>query len=105
MLAGFVREEFTRNALARLIALIARPVLGRFRHRMDHRPHNGACLLGLRGIVIKSHGSADAYAFGFAIRRRRRGLAAPAADGTEAAVAPLLARLASRPAAASAGAL
>src|SRR5258708_32059054 len=58
MLAGIVREEFTRNALARLIALVARPVLGRFRHRVDHRPPNGAFLLGLRAIVIKRHGSA-----------------------------------------------
>jgi glycerol-3-phosphate acyltransferase PlsX len=105
MLAGFVREEFTRNALARLIALIARPVLGRFRHRVDHRPHNGACLLGLRGIVIKSHGSADAYAFGFAIRRAVEASRHQLLMRTEAAVAPLLAKAASRPRQASAGAL
>jgi len=105
MLAGFVREEFTRNALARLIALIARPVLGRFRHRVDHRPHNGACLLGLRGIVIKSHGSADAYAFGFAIRRAVEASRHQLLARTESAVVPLLANLAGRPAEASAGAL
>jgi glycerol-3-phosphate acyltransferase PlsX len=105
MMAGFMREEFTRSALARLIALIAQPVLGRFRHRMDHRPHNGACLLGLRGIVIKSHGSADAYAFGFAVRRAVEASRHQLLMRTEAAVAPLLAKLASRPAEADAGAL
>jgi phosphate acyltransferase len=105
MLAGFVREEFTRTWLARLIALIALPVLGRFRHRVDHRPHNGACLLGLRGIVIKSHGSADAYAFGFAIRRAADAARSRLVLRTEAAVAPLLANLAARPAAVDAGAL
>ena len=102
MLAGFVREEFTRNALARLIALIAWPVLGRFRRRVDHRRHNGACLLGLRGIVIKSHGSADTYAFGFAIRRAVEAARHQLLVRTETAVAPLVAN---RAACASAGAL
>jgi glycerol-3-phosphate acyltransferase PlsX len=44
-------------------------VLRAFRNRMDHRRYNGASLLGLRGIVIKSHGSADRYAFGQALQR------------------------------------
>ena len=104
MLAGFVREEFTRNLLARLIALIALPVLGRFRRRVDHRQHNGACLLGLRGIVIKSHGSADAYAFGFAIRRAVEAARHELMMRTQAAVAPLVANRPDRPAQASAGA-
>jgi glycerol-3-phosphate acyltransferase PlsX len=69
MVRHFLREEFTRNPLRRLAALAARPVLNAFRVRMDHRRYNGASLLGLRGIVVKSHGSADAYAFGQAIRR------------------------------------
>ena len=43
------------------------PVINAFKNRVDHRRYNGASLLGLRGIVIKSHGSADAYAFGCAI--------------------------------------
>jgi phosphate acyltransferase len=98
MLAGVVREEFTRTWLARLIALIALPVLGRFRHRVDHRPHNGACLLGLKGIVIKSHGSADAYAFAFAIRRGAEAARHGLLVKTQAAVAPLVANLQSRPA-------
>jgi glycerol-3-phosphate acyltransferase PlsX len=67
MLATMVREEFTRNALAKGLALLAGPVLARLRRRLDHRRYNGASLLGLRGIVIKSHGSADEVAFGNAI--------------------------------------
>jgi phosphate acyltransferase len=64
-----MREEFSRNALTRMAALIAMPVLRAFRDRLDHRRYNGASLLGLRGIVIKSHGSADRYAFGQALAR------------------------------------
>ena len=69
MLGGFIREEFTRNPLTKLAALVALPVLNRFKHRVDHRRYNGASLLGLRGLVIKSHGSADVYAFGQALVR------------------------------------
>ncbi|PNM83033.1 phosphate acyltransferase PlsX [Achromobacter xylosoxidans] len=50
---------------------LAKPVLNRLRNRVDNRRYNGAALLGLRGVVIKSHGSADAYAFGFALQRAR----------------------------------
>ncbi len=67
MLATYLREEFGRNLLTKLAGLLAMPVINAFRKRVDHRRYNGASLLGLRGIVIKSHGSADAYAFGFAI--------------------------------------
>jgi glycerol-3-phosphate acyltransferase PlsX len=49
--------------------LVALPVLRRFKHRVDPRRYNGAALLGLRGLVFKSHGSADAYAFEQALRR------------------------------------
>jgi glycerol-3-phosphate acyltransferase PlsX len=69
MIAGFLRQEFTRNPWRRLAALAAIPVLNAMRRRMDPGRHNGASLLGLRGIVIKSHGSADAYAFGRALER------------------------------------
>ena len=68
MMGRFLREEFERNLLTRLIALMALPVLSRFKKRLDHRRYNGATLLGLKGTVIKSHGSADAFAFGYAIR-------------------------------------
>ncbi len=69
MMSGFLREEFERNVFSKFGALVARPVLKAFKKRIDHRRYNGASLVGLRGIVVKSHGSADAYAFGFAIRR------------------------------------
>ncbi len=69
MLSGMIREEFTRTPLSKLMALVALPVLKRFRKRVDHRRYNGAALLGLRGLVIKSHGSADAFAFEQALLR------------------------------------
>ena len=69
MIGGFLREEFSRNPVAKAMALFAYPVLGRFKRRTDHRTYNGASLIGLRGIVVKSHGSADATAFEAAIRR------------------------------------
>jgi len=69
MLATYLREEFGRNAFSRLAGLLALPVINAFKHRVDHCRYNGASLLGLRGVVVKSHGSADAFAFGFAIRR------------------------------------
>ncbi len=69
--AGFVshslRKAFTRNWLAKLQALLARPVLKSVAVEMDSRKYNGATLVGLNGIVIKSHGSADSYAFQHAI--------------------------------------
>jgi phosphate acyltransferase len=69
MMATTMREEFSRNLLTRLAGLIAMPVIRAFRDRLDHRRYNGASLLGLRGIVIKSHGSADLFAFGQALER------------------------------------
>ena len=69
MLATYLREEFGRNVLTRLAGLLALPVINAFKSRVDHRRYNGASLLGLRGVVVKSHGSADAFAFEFAIRR------------------------------------
>jgi len=68
MIATFIKQEFRRNPLTRLAALIALPVLKAFRRRIDPRRYNGASLLGLRGIVIKSHGGADALAFANAIK-------------------------------------
>jgi glycerol-3-phosphate acyltransferase PlsX len=69
MLGGFLREEFNRNIFTKLAGLIATPVLKAFRRRVDPRRYNGASLLGLKGIVLKSHGSADAFAFFCAIER------------------------------------
>ncbi|MDD5180442.1 MAG: phosphate acyltransferase PlsX [Gallionellaceae bacterium] len=69
MLRGFLREEFSRNVFTKLAGLVAMPVIKAFRSRVDHRRYNGASLLGLKGIVLKSHGSADAFAFLCAIER------------------------------------
>ncbi|HET9978474.1 MAG TPA: phosphate acyltransferase PlsX [Burkholderiaceae bacterium] len=69
MLGEFIKQEFTRSPLAKLSAVVAMPVLRRFKRRVDHRRYNGAALLGLRGLVFKSHGSADAYAFEHALAR------------------------------------
>ena len=69
MLGAFLREEFGRSAFTKLAGLMSRPVLNAFKRRVDHRRYNGAALLGLRGVVIKSHGSADVIAFDHAIRR------------------------------------
>ena len=69
MLTDFIRQEFTRTPLAKLAALAALPVLKRFKARVDPRRYNGAALLGLRGLVFKSHGSADAFAFEQALKR------------------------------------
>jgi glycerol-3-phosphate acyltransferase PlsX len=69
MLGSSLKAEFGRNWLTRVAALVALPVLNRFKRRFDHRRYNGAVLLGLKGISVKSHGSADSFAFGFAIAR------------------------------------
>jgi glycerol-3-phosphate acyltransferase PlsX len=69
MIAQFIREEFTRTPYAKLAALVAMPVLKHFKQRVDPRRYSGAALLGLRGLVFKSHGSADAVAFERALAR------------------------------------
>ena len=67
MLGDIAREEFKRSIFSKLGALFARPALQALRDRADPRNYNGASLVGLRGIVIKSHGSADAFSFAHAI--------------------------------------
>jgi glycerol-3-phosphate acyltransferase PlsX len=69
MIVGYLRDEFKRTAWNKLSALVATPVIRALRVRMDPAKYNGASLLGLRGIVIKSHGSADKRAFGHALER------------------------------------
>ncbi|HEY0722153.1 MAG TPA: phosphate acyltransferase PlsX [Gammaproteobacteria bacterium] len=68
MFSHSLKQEFKRNLFTKLAALVAMPVLKAFRSRFDPREYNGASLVGLRGIVIKSHGSADAFSFANAIR-------------------------------------
>ncbi len=64
-----LKNSFTRSILAKIAAIFAYPVLSDFKDKVDHRHYNGAALLGLNGIVLKSHGSADDVAFGTALNR------------------------------------
>jgi glycerol-3-phosphate acyltransferase PlsX len=67
MVRHYLQESFQRNLFTRLAGLLILPVLKTFRQRMDPRRYNGANLLGLNGVVIKSHGGADVTAFAHAI--------------------------------------
>ncbi|HYP84741.1 phosphate acyltransferase PlsX [Variovorax sp.] len=69
MISDFMRFEFSRSIFTKLAAIVAYPVLSSLKKRLDHRRYNGAALLGLRGLVFKSHGSADEMAFGYALDR------------------------------------
>jgi glycerol-3-phosphate acyltransferase PlsX len=71
MVRSFIRQEFMRSVLTRLAGMVAMPVLLAFRRRVDPRRYNGATLLGLKGIVVKSHGAADIFGFERAIERAR----------------------------------
>lgn len=64
----FMREEFTRSLATRIAGVLARPVLSALARRVDPRRYNGASLLGLKGVVIKSHGGSDEFAFSRAIQ-------------------------------------
>lgn len=66
---NFLKAEFSRNIFTKMAAIAAYSVLKAFKSRFDHRRYNGAALLGLRGLVFKSHGSADVLGFGFALNR------------------------------------
>lgn len=68
LLGGSLKDEFGRNLITKLLGLAALPVLRAFRGRFDPRGYNGASLVGLRGIVVKSHGNADQVAMANAIR-------------------------------------
>ncbi|MBD8707048.1 phosphate acyltransferase PlsX [Pseudomonas sp. CFBP 13711] len=69
MIGERIERLFRRNVLSRLVGLMARPVLGRLKADLAPARHNGASFLGLQGIVVKSHGSADAQGFQSAIQR------------------------------------
>ena len=69
MIGQVMKEEFSKTIFRKIAAICAYPVLSSFKKRLDHRVHNGAALLGLRGLVFKSHGSADAFAFEQALNR------------------------------------
>ena len=67
MISLVLKESFSKNLLAKVAALISYPALKAIKNRIDPRLHNGASFLGLKGLVIKSHGGADALAFKTAI--------------------------------------
>ena len=69
MIVDFLKIEFSRNVFTKLAAIAAYPIISALKKRMDHRRYNGGALLGLRGLVFKSHGSADELAFQFALTR------------------------------------
>lgn len=69
MIVDFLKMEFSRNVLTKIAAVVAYPVIAALKKRMDHRRYNGGALLGLRGLVFKSHGSADELAFEYALAR------------------------------------
>jgi glycerol-3-phosphate acyltransferase PlsX len=87
MLSGRIRAEFTRSVLRKLGALAAYPALRSLRAGLDTRSYNGASMVGLKGIVVKSHGSADQLAFANAIRvassEARSGVPQKIAQGIE----------------------
>lgn len=62
-----LKESFQQNILTKIIGLLARPALAHLKRRMDPARYNGASMLGLNGIVIKSHGGAGEFAFQFAV--------------------------------------
>ncbi len=90
MLYEFLKAEFTRNPLTKLAALVAYPVLAAFKRRIDPRHYNGATLIGLRGVVVKSHGGADVLGFRHAIGKAH-------AEVTEGVLARIAERIAAMP--------
>lgn len=69
-----LKEEFTKSLLTKLAAAVVKPGLSRFRKKLDYKEHGGAPLLGLNGLVVKSHGSSDALAVKNGIRQARQAL-------------------------------
>ncbi|HHI76381.1 MAG TPA: phosphate acyltransferase PlsX [Gammaproteobacteria bacterium] len=90
MIRQFLGMEFRRNLFTRLAAALALPVLNGLKRRIDPRRYNGASLLGLRGIVVKSHGGADAFAFEHAIGIARKEVEADIAGRITESVAAQL---------------
>ena len=68
LMGRFLTQEFKRNWITKSMAFVSLLVLNRFKKRLDPRRYNGASFLGLKGVVIKSHGGADSYSFFYAIR-------------------------------------
>ncbi|HVE51108.1 MAG TPA: phosphate acyltransferase PlsX [Casimicrobiaceae bacterium] len=102
MLYQFLKGEFTRNPLTKLAALVAYPVLSAFKHRIDPRRYNGATLVGLKGVVVKSHGGADVYAFRNALSKAHAEVSHGVLDNIAQRIAAMPASPAVEPSAASA---
>ena len=94
MFGSFLKAEFSRNLFTRMAAVAAYSVLNAFKARFDHRRYNGAALLGLRGLVFKSHGSADTLSFGIALGRAYDAARNQLADRVQARIAHAAALLA-----------
>jgi phosphate acyltransferase len=90
MLYEFLKAEFTRNPMTKAAAIVAYPVLAAFKKRIDPRRYNGASLVGLRGVVVKSHGGADAFSF-------RNALAKAHAEVEQGVLARIAERMAAMP--------
>jgi glycerol-3-phosphate acyltransferase PlsX len=89
-IAGVMKEEFTRDTMRKLGALAAKPALNALKGRLDPRAYNGASMVGLNGVVIKSHGGADRVSFANAVRVA----VTEARNGVPAQISQLLSQLA-----------
>jgi glycerol-3-phosphate acyltransferase PlsX len=90
MLYEILKSEFTRSPVTRLAAMLAYPVLASFKRRIDPRRYNGATLIGLRGVVVKSHGGTDVLGFRHAIAKAH-------AEVTEGVLERIAERIAAMP--------
>jgi len=68
MFSHLIKESFNKNLLTKLVAIFAKPVMSDFKSKVDPGQYNGASLLGLKGVVVKSHGNADVDSYFQAIR-------------------------------------
>ena len=100
MFSRSLKEELTSSFGRKLGALFALPAVNAFRNRYDPRRYNGACLLGLNGLVVKSHGSADVFSYGNALNRAYEAVH----NGLQEGIASRIAQHAASPAGAPAAA-
>jgi glycerol-3-phosphate acyltransferase PlsX len=92
-ISGAMKEEFTRNTVRKIGALAAAPTLKALKARLDPRAYNGASMVGLQGVVIKSHGGADRMSFANAVRVA----VTEARNGVPDQIVDLLARVSAKP--------
>jgi glycerol-3-phosphate acyltransferase PlsX len=103
MLYDFLRTEFTRNLARKAAALAAMPALNAFKQRVDPRRYNGATLVGLRGVVVKSHGSADRLGFTHALFKAHAEVVSGVLDKIAREIAAMPSATAAEPAEQDAG--